>query len=275
MAKLSFNYITPIGYPGGKRLSLPSILPYIPHNVKVLVSPFIGGASIELACLKRGISVYGYDLFEPIVEFWQELRSNKEKLTNEILSWHPMNQEKFTYLLEKSREFPNRTQRAAAYYIINKNTFSGFAYQRKNILQYGMKVRFAPHSINKLRFYNLNKLIVRKSHWEDTLSRHDNEFFYCDPPYYFSNMSRANMYGFNGELHREFNHEKFAEAIQKKEFWLISYNNEPYINELYKNCVQIPVSWRYSMSTVNRNYCNELLIISDKTYEQYQQNMLL
>jgi DNA adenine methylase len=49
-----------------------------------LCSPFLGGGSIELTCAEEGMIVHGYDLFQPLVWFWEALLSNPTKLLSHI-----------------------------------------------------------------------------------------------------------------------------------------------------------------------------------------------
>ena len=55
---------SPLRYPGGKNRAIKAIYSIIPQSERKLCSPFLGGASIELACTTR-MQVYGYQ-YEPI-----------------------------------------------------------------------------------------------------------------------------------------------------------------------------------------------------------------
>tara|TARA_R110002020_G_scaffold53950_2_gene150757 strand:- start:2034 stop:2981 length:948 start_codon:yes stop_codon:yes gene_type:complete len=60
-------------------------MPYIRDlDCGELCSPFLGGGSIELACAKEEIIVHGYDLFQPLVWFWEALLSNPQKLYKHV-----------------------------------------------------------------------------------------------------------------------------------------------------------------------------------------------
>jgi len=72
---------TPLRYPGGKSRAVETIMPHIRNlDCGELCSPFLGGASIELKCAEEGMIVHGYDLFQPLVWFWEALLSNPQKL---------------------------------------------------------------------------------------------------------------------------------------------------------------------------------------------------
>jgi len=60
-------------------------MPYIRDlDCGELCSPFLGGGSIELKCAEEGMIVHGYDLFQPLVWFWEALLSNPDKLLEYI-----------------------------------------------------------------------------------------------------------------------------------------------------------------------------------------------
>jgi len=72
---------TPLRYPGGKSRAVDVIMPHIRSlDCGELCSPFLGGGSVELKCAEEGMIVHGYDLFQPLVWFWEALISNPQKL---------------------------------------------------------------------------------------------------------------------------------------------------------------------------------------------------
>jgi DNA adenine methylase len=79
---------TPLRYPGGKSRAVKKILPYIQDfGGAELCSPFLGGGSVELACAEEGMTVHGYDAFNPVVWFWQALLSDNIKLADTVESY--------------------------------------------------------------------------------------------------------------------------------------------------------------------------------------------
>ena len=62
----------PLRYAGGKSLGVGHIIEHIPNGLDRLMSPFMGGGSVEIACAKElGIQVRGYDIFDVLVNYWQ------------------------------------------------------------------------------------------------------------------------------------------------------------------------------------------------------------
>ncbi|MCY4184963.1 MAG: DNA adenine methylase, partial [Rhodobacteraceae bacterium] len=59
-------------YAGGKSLAVGYIVEHIPNNIDKIVSPFIGGGSVEIACANElGLKVQGYDVFDILTNYWK------------------------------------------------------------------------------------------------------------------------------------------------------------------------------------------------------------
>ena len=76
---------SPIRYAGGKSLAVGYVVELLPSDVKKVVSPFIGGGSVEVALAKElNIEVIAYDIFDILVIFWQVLLNDKKKLIKKV-----------------------------------------------------------------------------------------------------------------------------------------------------------------------------------------------
>ena len=54
------------------------------------MSPFLGGGSVEVAIAKElGLQVKAYDTFDILINFWQELLTDKENLLKILYEWDP------------------------------------------------------------------------------------------------------------------------------------------------------------------------------------------
>ena len=57
-------------------------------------------------------------------------------------------------------------------------------------------------------------------------------FIFLDPPYF--SATKSALYGKNGKLHKIFDHERFAENLKNcPHKWLITYDDSPYIRDLF------------------------------------------
>jgi hypothetical protein len=81
---------SPLRYGGGKSLAVGNIIEYLPDTITRVVSPFMGGGSVEIAIAKElGIEVVAYDIFELLVNYWnvqinypKELYESFKKIKN-------------------------------------------------------------------------------------------------------------------------------------------------------------------------------------------------
>jgi DNA adenine methylase len=70
------------------------ITEYLPKDVKKVVSPFIGGGSVEVALAKElGLEVVGYDIFDLLANFWQQVTVNGEEIYKKLSELKPTKEE--------------------------------------------------------------------------------------------------------------------------------------------------------------------------------------
>lgn len=232
---------SPLRYPGGKSRAVETVLKLIPESETKLVSPFMGGGSIELACASKGMKVFAYDIFEPLVTFWNELLKDPKKLVKEIRKHYPLSKEEFYKLQKKILEMKNPTQLGASFFILNRSSFSG------STLSGGMSPdhpRFTESSIQRLLDFNIKNISVSTLDFKKALVKHQNILAYCDPPYLIKNT----LYGNKGDTHRGFDHQGLFEILKNRKKWILSYNDSPEIREMYKGFKIISPQWKYGMS---------------------------
>jgi DNA adenine methylase len=243
---------SPLRYPGGKTRAVKSIYSFIPSRVKKLCSPFLGGASIELACSTRMI-VYGSDIFEPLISFWKVLIKYPNALVEKVNQYYPLSKTRFYHLQKNYLKLEDEVERAAAFFVLNRSSFSG------TTLSGGMSPghpRFTESAIDRLRNFKANNLIVECCDFKTSINKHKDAFLYLDPPY----MNNQNLYGIKGNTHKGFNHYELAELLYSRDQWIMSYNDCHTIRSLYKNYTILSVQWVYGMSKNKKS--NEVLILS-------------
>lgn len=243
---------SPLRYPGGKNRAIKSIISLIPENETNLCSPFLGGASIELACTTR-MTVYGSDIFEPLTDFWNSLLNNKEKLIEIVKTYFPLEKKDFYTLQKKLIHIKDPIERGAAFYVLNRSSFSG------TTMSGGMSPghpRFTPSSIDRLKNFNAENFYVENLDYKEAINKNKEAFLYLDPPY----LNGQALYGIKGNTHKDFDHGELATILQNKERWIMSYNDCEEIRTLYCNFTIISLEWVYGMSK-NKN-SNEILILS-------------
>ena len=254
-------------YPGGKTRALKHIIPYFPKDLTEMVSPFFGGGSIEIHYASQGVRVHGYDVFEPLTNFWQHVLEHPKEIAYMLESFfHPCTKEMFlgyqkkqTWTEDDHKLLHWQEYRACMFYALNRSSFSG-ATMSGGYSQQAAAKRFTQTSIDRLRNFSCPFLSVEQADFTDSLRRHDDEtFIYADPPYL---LEKSTLYGERGSAHKDFDHQKFAEEIKKKNNWVISYNPHPEILELYKDYEIVYPEWSYGMSSDKKS--KEILILNVK-----------
>ncbi|MCC7524447.1 MAG: DNA adenine methylase [Chitinophagaceae bacterium] len=249
----NFSSRSLLRYPGGKTRGVEFITQFFPKNLDTLLSPFLGGGSIELAVAAGGTRVLGYDVFSPLIEFWQTVVKTPEELANTVENYLPLSKDTFYELQKTQTRFKTKLERAAVFYVLNRSSFSG------STLSGGMSPghpRFTPSAIERLRkFYNPNLIVARKD-FKRSLADHPHTFTYLDPPY----LITSSLYGRKGDTHRGFDHDGLAEILKQREHWILSYNDCEPIREMYEGFHILTPNWKYGMS--NDKSSKEVLIFS-------------
>jgi len=243
---------SPLRYPGGKNRAVKAIYSCIPADEKTLCSPFLGGASIELALSTR-MQVYGYDVFSPLVDFWRVLLDEQELLVKRVESYYPLSRTKFYSLQKRYTTLEDKVERAAAFFVLNRSSFSG------TTLSGGMSPghpRFTPSAIERLRDFEATNFQVGCADFRESIAKHPNDFLYLDPPY----MNGHALYGLKGDTHKGFNHQELADILHKRERWIMSYNDCSTIREYYSDNPILSLEWVYGMSKDKKS--SEVLILS-------------
>lgn len=245
---------SPLRYPGGKSRAVRHIVDFFPPDLDTLVSPFFGGGSVELACAAQGIKVHGYDGFEPLVNFWQVAIEDAVSLARLVYEYHPLTRAKFYALQKRYFKLPDRVERAAAFFVLNRSSYSG------TTLSGGMSPghpRFTASAIERLSDLQVQNLSVKHADFKDSLKAHADDFLYLDPPY--ANGQR--LYGTMGDMHEAFSHEDLAEILTKRNGWVLSYNDCDEVQNLYAGHHIVKPEWTYGMNN-NRKASSEVLILS-------------
>ena len=246
---------SPLRYPGGKSRAVKAILDLIPLDTRTVVSPFLGGGSVELACAAMGMSVRASDLFEPLATFWQQLLLNPAAVADEAALLHPMERDRFYELQRGFYGIEDPVRRAGVFYALNRASFSGVT------LAGGMSPghpRFTESSIARLRRFRTGDFKVRHLDFATAIeSAPDDSMMYCDPPYM---IESDNLYGYRGDMHSGFDHLRLAVLLSERDNWILSYNDCATVRDLYADYTILTPSWTYGMANDKRS--REVLVVN-------------
>jgi DNA adenine methylase len=248
--------LSPIRYAGGKTLAVGHVIELLPDNIKRVISPFYGGGSIEIAMTKElGLEVIGFDIFDILCNYWK-FQIEKPKLLYEKLKELKPNKttfEKIRLILndvwKKKVELDPLT--LAVYFVYNFNLSYGPGFMGWSSEIYLNDKRYK-RMIENIRDFAPGNLKVDCADFRDVLPKYQNDFLYCDPPYYIgkdSKMFRGIYPMRNIPVHHNgFPHEDLRDLLKNhKGGFILSYNNCPTIREYYKDFQQSFPSWQYTM----------------------------
>lgn len=259
---------TPTRTPGGKSKALNRLIPYIP-SYDTYVEPFVGGGSMflrlaqlypdkiyKISDLDYFVYAFWITLYEKPMEMIDFLLEKKRLYSNcdDARSLYDWCKENIDYVIKNENTFDT----ACLWYILNKLSFSGLTFQgsyarlawinnfTERCINNLAKVSAVMHSVKEIKITNLDYNELLKIPGE-------NVFVFLDPPYKIPH----NLYGKDGDIHRGFDHEKFAADIKNCTHmdWMITYNQNDEIEKWFSDSKYTKVPWdlTYTMKAAIRS----------------------
>ena len=245
---------SPLRYAGGKSLGVGYILERLPANIDRLMSPFMGGGSVEIACAKEiGLSVQGYDVFDVLMNYWRIQIEDAEALYQRLAQFEPT-RETFKRVKKRlERHWFDGDELAplelAAHYYFNSNTSYGPHFLGWPSDVYLSANRYAG-MIDKVRRFAAPSLNVECATFDETIPDHLGDFLYCDPPYYLDDGEMfTGMYPHrNFPIHHiDFDHAGLRDLLlNHRGGFILSYNDCDTIRDWYSDCQMFSPEWQYT-----------------------------
>lgn len=268
---------TPLRYPGGKSRATKKIAQFLPDltKFKSYHEPFLGGGSVALYISQTypHLEVWVNDLYKPLIDFWQTLQHEGDKLTDELIKLKEKysTPERARQLFLESREYleaskpTSRYSRGLSFYIINKCSFSGLT-ESSSFSPQASDNNFSMRGIERLRYYGgiIENWKITNQSYEDLYTDSMDTFSYLDPPYEI----KSNLYGKRGAMHRGFDHDEF---FSNSDDWcspmMVSYNSSNLIKERFVDWDAQEYDHTYTMRSVgdymsNQQDRKELLLLN-------------
>ena len=253
------NLKTPLRYPGGKSRATPKLFQYLPDmkNITEFREPFLGGGSMSIAASKLypHLTIWVNDLYNPLYTFWCILRDRPEELyeilkdAKEEHSTPDSARELFNQMkIDINHSESEDIYRAAAFYIINKCSFSGLTESSSFSTQASVS-NFSMNGIEKIPWYGelIKNWKITNLSYEELLTDDMSAFVYLDPPYEI----KDNLYGKKGSMHKGFDHDKFATDCSSYDCpMMISYNTSNLIKERFAGWNSAEFAHTYTMRSV-------------------------
>lgn len=193
------NLKTPITYYGGKQLLCPKILPLIPGH-KLYCEPFAGGAAVFFSKQKSEIEIIN-DTNRELINFYKVVKDDFVSLEKEIqITLYSRDLHRKASVIYNNPDMFNELKRAWALWVL---ATQGFAGQLDSSWGFDKSANRCIKGFNNkkdsftldlaIRLQNVqiecvDAVYIIKS--RDTID----SFFYCDPPYYNSDMGHYDGY---------------------------------------------------------------------------------
>jgi site-specific DNA-adenine methylase len=253
------DFKTPLRYPGGKSRAVQKISQYFPDlkNYDEFREPLLGGGSVAIYVTKMfpDLDIWVNDLYEPLVNFWQQLQMFGPDLSNALtqlkITCDTTDKAKQLFLVSKEKindQNVSNFDRAVAFYIVNKCSFSGLT-ESSSFSQQASQNNFSMRGIEKLPEYSkiIEKWRITNYSYDYLMDGTKGAFMYLDPPYDI----KDNLYGNKGSMHKGFDHDKFVADCDSNDMdMMVSYNSSQLIKDRFKNWKAIEYAHTYTMRSV-------------------------
>ena len=252
---------TPLRYPGGKSRAVTKMDQYFPdlRNYVEFREPFLGGGSVALHISKKypHLKITVNDLYEPLVNFWMNLQMFGEEMKEQLLDYKLTHNDPDSAreLFNNSKDILGKTSyssidRAVAFYIVNKCSFSGLT-ESSSFSSQASRSNFSVRGIEKLPGYSeiISNWNINGYSYEYLMENnmHDGIFMYLDPPYDI----KDNLYGKKGSMHKNFDHDQFAKDCDKYSIpMMVSYNSDQLVRDRFKGWNAAEFDLTYTMRSV-------------------------
>lgn len=256
------SYLSPITYVGSKkklyRLLIAGVLGGIPAEV---VSPFMGGCSLELRLAANGTRVHAYDIFLPLVEFHQMFNGRSREVIAKTLEIYPLAREVYEHMRTGFgwEEVECPIHRAAITWSISKQCFMGRNFSSTPVSDKNATTIGVFQQPEWDGWYNEN-ITFAQADFRDSLAAHPSALAYMDPPY----VSKEDYYGRGDQ--GEFPHVELRDILAERDNWVLSYGDDDkgLIRELYADYDYLKPEWGYGFGKAagKPENSSELLILS-------------
>jgi DNA adenine methylase len=242
---------SPLRYPGGKSRAVELISALVP-DFDEFREPFLGGGSIFIYLKQRFPKKIFWvnDLHFNLFKFWEMCQKDVNAVIDKVYEWrnHFTNgKELHKFLTDNIPNF-NDLERASAFFIFNRITFSGTS-ESGGFSKQAFHGRFTESSIHRLKKFGevINGTKITNYDFQKVIEKDgDNVFIFLDPPYH--SATKSALYGKNGNLHKGFDHIRFAETMKNcNHKWLITYDDSDYIRQLFSFAKIFPWDLTYGM----------------------------
>ena len=228
-------------YAGGKFNSRHELRPYVPSTVTSVCAPFFGAGHFEIMLASEGVKVYGYDVFEPLTNFWQVLLAQPQRLYDLVMErYYPaaleMHKETNKHFCELFKNEWTPLESAAAFYFLSRTAFGGMVLARSQTASQVAIDDFnaCGYRIGRITDFHAPNLVVEHMDFRDSIPKHPDSLLFLDPPYTLANSKRE-VHAFKLKTpDASFDHEALADILKARDNWILCYDDSDIVRDLYQ-----------------------------------------
>jgi DNA adenine methylase len=261
---------------GGKRQIMPSIVAYLPKNIKtcLYVEPFVGGGAVLFHLQPKKAIIN--DLNVELINVYSVIKNNPDALINDLKK-HENNSTYFYTIrnLDRNSDYKSMSniERASRIIYLNKTCFNGL-YRVNNAGEFNSPFGNYknPNIINEpilravSKYLNSNAVEILNEDYETVLDNvEQNSFVYLDPPYHPISI-HSNFTGYVQGGWNVFDQIRLRETCDKLNArgikFLLSNSSAGFIKDQYRqyNINTVKASRAINSDGANRGEVDELLI---------------
>lgn len=189
---------TPITYYGGKQQLASTIVKAIPKH-KIYVEPFVGGGAVFFSKEPSEVEVIN-DINSEMINFYQQVKNNFSILEQEVkISLHSRDLHRRAAVIYSNPDMFDPMKRAWAVWVLASQSFGSqldgtFGYDRSG--QTSKKISSKRETFTLDYAIRLQNVQIECADALRIIRSRDTKgtFFYCDPPYYNSDMGHYDGY---------------------------------------------------------------------------------
>jgi len=252
---------TPLRYPGGKSRATQKLAQFLPDmsTITSYREPFLGGGSVALYMAQKypHLKIWVNDLYNPLYTFWSILQERPQELYEILVGYKEDHstpdaaRELFNQMkIELNHKESEDIYRAAAFYVINKCSFSGLT-ESSSFSAQASDSNFSMRGIENLPEYSkiIQNWKITNYSYQQLMCNGRDIFIYLDPPYEIKDK----LYGKSGNMHSTFNHDTFANQCQQHvdgTNMMVSYNSSQLIRDRFTTWTPYEFDHTYTMRSV-------------------------
>ncbi|HCC45051.1 MAG TPA: hypothetical protein DEQ32_11660 [Gammaproteobacteria bacterium] len=219
---------SPLTYPNDRPNAVSLVATHIPDNVSDVVTPFLGGGSLEMGLSSKGYNITAFTEYRLLYDFWDCVIRNPEKLYHMASTFYPMKERRlFSTLQKKIYQPDDEFMRSALFYVLNHCAEDGITTGAP--MEQGTP-RFNQMRLNSLASFSTSPFEVQLGNYQKSFDTA--KYLVCSMPEYVKSGLAASVVI---PERPQINHKKFARLIQESDCdgWILLYRYNEELLGLY------------------------------------------